>query len=473
MVRAGPLIDGKTRPTGRIARIHDPWSGEPFAEVEQAGPAEVEAAILAAVRAFEKTRGLSRGERSAFLAGAAAAVERCAEELARIVRKETGKPISLARWEVQRCRTTFALAAEEARRFSGELLPADILPRYEGYRALYERFPVGPILGIVPFNFPLNLAAHKIAPALATGNPIVLKPAPQTPLSALRLAECLTEAGAPPGSIAVVPCPDELAEAMVRDERFRMLSFTGSAHTGWRLKELAGRKRVTLELGGNAALVVEADADLERAAEKAAFGAFAFAGQACISVQRIYVQRRVFDAFLERLCSATDRLGVGDPDDEATVVGPMASPQAADRVLSWIEEAIANGARAVRGATRTGSLVAPTILVDARPEMRVCCEEVFGPVVTVCPYDDLAEAVAAVNASRFGLQAGIFTFDVRKIDYAFRRIEVGTLLVNETPYFRIDSLPFGGVKESGFGREGVRFAMESMTEPKALVIVPA
>ncbi|MGH7822267.1 MAG: aldehyde dehydrogenase family protein, partial [Candidatus Binatia bacterium] len=357
----------------------DPWDGESVVEVAVAGPAEVERATAAAAEAFRETKRLSRAARSEILSRAAEAIERRSDELAETVRREAGKPITQARWEVVRCHNTFTLAAEEVKRFTGELVPADILPRYEGYRALYERFPIGPILGITPFNFPLNLVAHKMAPALAAGNPVVVKPAPQTPASALKLAEILHEAGAPPGAVNVVSCPNDLAERMVRDERYRMLSFTGGVRTGWGLKTAAGKKKVTLELGGNAGLVIEADADLDRAAQKAALGGFSYAGQACISVQRIYAQRRVYDDFLARLRRETESLGVGDTANEKTVVGPLVNTATADRVMEWLDEARRGGARVVTGGDRRGNVIAPALVVDVKRSMRISCEELFGP----------------------------------------------------------------------------------------------
>ena len=473
MKRFGVFIDGEFRDSRRGETIRYPYTGEPIHEVAVGSEREVEAATAAAARAFAATRRLSRAARSEILSRAAGAIRSRSEELAETVQKEAGKPITLARWEVTRCWNTFTLAAEEAKRLTGELVPADILPRYEGYRSLYERFPVGPILGITPFNFPVNLVAHKIAPALAAGNSVVVKPAPQTPLSALKLAEIVQAAGAPKGSVNVVPCCNELAGKMVADERFKMLSFTGGAKTGWQLKTAAGKKKVTLELGGNAGLIIAEDADLEAAAKKAATGGFAYAGQACISVQRIYAQRRIVERFLEHLLREAEAIPVGDPADERTVVGPLVNEQTADRVMAWVEEARAQGARVLCGGHRTRNVITPAVLVGVKPTMKVSCEELFGPVVTVEPYDDFGEAVARVNDSPYGLQAGVFTYDQRRIDHAFREIEAGAVLVNETSYFRIDNYPYGGVKDSGFGREGVRYAMESMTEPRVLVLAPS
>ncbi len=469
----GVFIDGEFLRTSETVAIRDPWNGETVHQASVGGEREVERAIAAAVRAFETMRRLSRAARAEILARAARLVEERAADLAETLRREAGKPITAARWEVTRCWNTMMLAAEEAKRLTGEIVPADVLPRYEGYRSLYERVPIGPVLGITPFNFPVNLVIHKIAPALAAGNSVVVKPAPQTPASALKLAEILHEAGAPAGSVNVVPCSNELAGRMVADERFRMLSFTGGAATGWRLKTAAGKKRVTLELGGNAGLIVERDADLDAAAKKAANGAFAYAGQACISVQRVYAERSIYEDFLGRFVREAKALPVGDTRDEKTVVGPLVNDAAADRVMAWIDEARAQGARVLCGGIRARNVITPAVLVDVEPAMKVSCAEVFGPVATVEPYGDLAEAVARVNDSPYGLQAGLFTRDYGKIDYAFRHLEVGAVLINETSHFRIDNYPYGGVKDSGFGREGVRYAMESMTEPRVLVLAPA
>jgi acyl-CoA reductase-like NAD-dependent aldehyde dehydrogenase len=473
MKRYGSFIAGEARCSGDLRPVRDPQSGAAAYEAWVGGESEVEEATAAAVRAFAETSRLSRAARADILMRAAAAIERAADDLAETVRIDAGKPIALARWEVARCLNTFTLAAEEAKRLTGEIVPADILPRYEGYRALYERFPLGPILGITPFNFPVNLVAHKVAPALGAGNSVVIKPAPQTPLSALKLAEIVQRSGAPRGAVNVVLCDNELAGRMVRDERFKMLSFTGGARTGWQLKTDAGKKNVTLELGGNAGLIVAADVDLHAAAKKAAFGGFAYAGQACISVQRILVERRGCDEFLRALLDEARALPVGDTADPQTIVGPMINRQTADRVMAWLDEARTHGARVVVGGERRGDVITPAVVVDVDPHLKISCEEVFGPVVTVEPYDSFDTAIDRVNDSPYGLQAGVFTHDQRKIDRAFRRLEVGAVLVNETSYFRIDNYPYGGVKDSGFGREGVRYAMESMTEPRVLVIAPS
>jgi acyl-CoA reductase-like NAD-dependent aldehyde dehydrogenase len=455
------------------AEIRSPFTGELVGRIAVDGPEAVEAAVAAAVRAFAVTRHLSRFDRSTTLARIAAAIGAVAEDIARTIALEAGKPIAFARQEVARAVTTFTLAAEEAKRLAGEPTPVDIEERTRGYDAIVTRVPVGPVLAITPFNFPLNLVAHKVAPALAAGCPVVLKPAPQAPLTARRLGEIVAAAGAPPGALAVLHCPVALAEALVADDRLRMLTFTGSARVGWGLKARAGRKRVLLELGGDASLIVHADADVETAARKAAVGAFAYAGQVCISVQHILVHDDVYERFRERLLAETAALPVGDPLDPATVVGPLIDAANAERVLAWIAEARQAGARLLCGGTRAaGNVVTPTVLEGVPRGVRIAEEEVFGPVVTLDRYRDAAEALARVNASRYGLQAGLFTNDLRLVRRAFAELEVGALIVNDSPMLRVDSYPYGGTKESGLGREGVRSAIEAMTEPRVLVLAP-
>ncbi|MER3422120.1 MAG: aldehyde dehydrogenase, partial [Nitrospiraceae bacterium] len=392
------------------------------------------------------------------------------EEFAQMITAEAGKPITDARREVGRAIQTFTVAAEEAKRIPGEVVPLDWTPGMESYLGIARRFPIGPILGITPFNFPLNLVAHKVAPSLAAGNPIVLKPAPQTPLTALMLGEVILEAGLPAGALSMLPCENTVAEQMVMDPRFKMLSFTGSAAVGWMLKAKCGKKRVTLELGGNAGVIVEPDADLDVAAQRCVAGGYVYAGQSCISVQRIYAHQSVYDTFLEKLLARVAALKVGDPLDETTVVGPLINEATARRVEEWVEEAVAQGARVRIGGKRKGSLFEPTVLTDVTPSMKVSCQELFGPVLTVSPYIRFDEALAALNDSQYGLQAGVFTRDVEKVFRAYRELEVGAVLVNEIPTFRADHMPYGGVKDSGLGREGLRYAVEEMTELKLLVV---
>jgi acyl-CoA reductase-like NAD-dependent aldehyde dehydrogenase len=374
--------------------------------------------------------------------------------------------------EVDRAVFTFRVAAEESVRIGGEWLPLDWRPGWAGRSAILRRFPLGPVAAITPFNFPLNLVAHKVAPAIAAGCSMVLKPAPKTPLCALMLAEIVQQAGWPAGALNVLCLSNQDAEAMAADDRFKLLTFTGSGAVGWMLKSKAGKKRVALELGGNAAVIVHSDADVAHAAEACALGGFSYAGQSCISVQRIYLHRSVLDEFVSVLVDRVEKLKVGNPLDEATDVGPMINEAAALRVEEWIGEAQQDGARILTGGKRDGSMFYPTVLTNARPDMRVVCEEVFAPVVVVEPYDDFPAALRAVNNSRYGLQAGLFTNDARLIQAAYETLDVGGLMVNDTPTFRADQMPYGGVRDSGVGREGLRSAIEEMTELKLLVMNP-
>ena len=368
----------------------------------------------------------------------------------------------------------FSWAAEEARRFCGTQVPMDGMQRGEGYEGYTRREPIGPILGITPFNFPLNLVAHKVAPALAVGNPIIIKPASATPISALLLARIISDAGAPAGSLNVLPMGhDEVAGLLAGDE-IRMLSFTGSPDVGWALKKQAGRQRVCLELGGNGGTIIDASADIAFAAARCALGGFAQAGQSCIAVQRIYVHQSIYDKFLNQLKRETARLGVGDPRDEGIAVGPLINTAATDRVLAWIRQAEKDGATIVHGGKRRrlgcGNIIEPTILTDVKESMDVCRREVFGPVVTVTPFEEIESAVGWVNRSDYGLQAAIFSFDTRNIQYAVDELKVGGVVVNDFPTYRVDHMPYGGVKASGLGREGILPAMLEMSEEKMVVI---
>ena len=415
-------------------------------------------------------RRLSGYARSTLLQKAAQALQSRQEEFARTMMAEAGKPLTDARREVGRAVQTFSIAGEEAKRIGGEVVPLDWSPGMESYWGVTRRFPIGPILGITPFNFPLNLVVHKVAPALAAGNSILIKPAPQTPLTSLLLAELLLEAGVPAGGLNVLPCDNRVAEQLVVDSRFKLLSFTGSAPVGWMLKAKCGKKKVVLELGGNAAVIVEPDADLDYVAQRCVTGGFSYAGQTCISVQRIFVHESVAAAFTENLVARVELLETGDPGNERTVVGPLIDPGAAQRIEGWIEDAVAQGARVLSGGTRVGSVVRPTVLSQVTPGMKVSCQEVFGPLVTITPYHEFDDVLKAVNESDFGLQAGVFTSNIGRIFQAFEQLEVGAVLANEIPTFRADHMPYGGVKDSGIGREGLRYAIEDMTEPKLLVM---
>lgn len=464
------IVGGTWRSGAEKLPVVSPFSGGTIAMVHQAGPDDLQDAVTAATQAFRVTSQLPGYERAAILRNIAEGLKQRKEEFARVICAEAGKPITAALAEVDRAISTFSIASEEATRMTGMVMPLDVTPAGKGKRGIVERFPLGVILCITPFNFPLNLVAHKLAPAIAAGNSIILKPAPQTPLTALLLGEVLLSSGLVPEAVSILPTTNALAQTLVEDPAIAMLSFTGSARVGWALKASAGKKKVALELGGNAAAIIHADADLPAAAARCAAGAFGYAGQVCIKVQRILVHRSIAERFEALLSEVTGKLIVGDPADPATVVGPMISEQEAIRVESWVNEALAAGAVMVRGGKRDGHFMDPTILKSVTMEMKVCSEEIFGPVVTVELYDDLDDAIRMVNASRYGLQAGIFTNDHALIQKAFRELHVGGLIVNDYPTFRVDNMPYGGKKDSGFGREGVRYAMEEMTEPKLLVL---
>jgi glyceraldehyde-3-phosphate dehydrogenase (NADP+) len=458
------------QPTARRQTIRSPYDDAPVGTVSVATPADLETAIQAAVAAFATTRALPSHQRAAILRQISNELESQGAAFARSIAQEAGKPIKQARVEVQRAVFTFAQAAEEATRLAGDLVNLDAFPTGAGRQGIVRRFPIGPIAAITPFNFPLNLVAHKLAPALAVGCPVVLKPAPQTPLTALRLAELIDTAGWPAGGLSVLPLETADADPLVTDERFSMLTFTGSPQVGWQLKQRAGRKRVTLELGGNAGLIVHSDADLAHAAARAVAGGFAYAGQSCISVQRIFVHAPAYDAFLAQFVPAVQALTVGDPLDEETDLSALINAAAGERVAGWLAEARAAGAELLLGGAVQGSLVQPTIIANAGAELRVNCEEMFAPVVTVQRYDDFAQALAAVNDSPFGLQAGLFTNDMRRVWQAYETLEVGGLIVNDSPAWRVDHMPYGGVKQSGLGREGLKYAMQEMSEPRLLVL---
>ncbi|HSA92139.1 MAG TPA: aldehyde dehydrogenase family protein [Terriglobales bacterium] len=466
----GYLLGGEWRTEGEAVEVRSPFDGSVVGTTFRAGPQQMEAAIAAAVRAFDTTRRLPAYERQRVLSAVSRTVAERREDLARTIALEAGKPIKTARAEVDRAILTFSLAAEESTRIYGQYLPLDLQAATAGRWALVRRFPVGPIAAITPFNFPLNLAAHKIAPALAAGCTMVLKPAPQAPLSALSLAQVVHDAGWPAGALNVLPAANPVAEMLVTDGRLKMLTFTGSAAVGWELKKKAGKKRVTLELGGNAGVIVHSDADIGYAAERCAMGGYSYAGQSCISVQRVLVEAGVHSRFLRDFVPRVQALRLGDPLDEATDVGPMISEDAARRAEQWIQEAVTGGAKLHCGGARRGPLLEPAVLTGTKPTMRVNCEEVFAPVVTVEPYEDFDEALRQVNDSPYGLQAGLFTNDARLIFRAYEELKVGGLMVGEVPTFRIDHMPYGGTKDSGLGREGLRYAIEEMTESRLLTM---
>ncbi len=461
------LIAGEWIETGEWIEVRSPYTGEVVGRVPKAGAAGTRRAIDAAEVAMREP--LPAHKRAEILVKVAGYLGRRHEEAAQTICAEAGKPLKAARVEVSRAMSTYTMAAVEARKLAGDMVPMDASQAGEGKLAFTLRVPIGVVGAISPFNFPLNLVAHKIAPALAAGCAVVLKPATSTPLSALLLAELETEAGLPPGWLNVLTGPSaEIGDVLVEDERVKALTFTGSGEVGWKLKERAPRKHVALELGNATPVIVEADADLDDAAARLAGNAFSFAGQSCISVQRIYVARGAYDAFVERFLPRVDALKTGDPADEETDVGPMIDGQALERVLAWIAE---SGGEVLAGGDTTGDgLLRPTVIAHPRPDARVSCEEVFGPVCTITAYDSLDEALALANGTRYGLQAGIFTADVKSALRAARALEFGGVTVNEAPTFRADQMPYGGVKDSGNTREGPAYAIRELTEERLVVL---
>ncbi|MCL5034415.1 MAG: aldehyde dehydrogenase family protein [Bacteroidetes bacterium] len=462
------FIGGKRVETKEIATVVNPYDGTLVGEVFMAGEAEMEEAIAAADRAFEVTRKLPSYKRSEILVRIADELRTRREELARTMTLESGKPIQYTRGEVDRAMLTFSYASEESKRIPGEVVPLDLAAGSEKRWGVVRRFPIGAIASITPFNFPLNLAAHKIAPALAAGNTVIHKSPPQTPITSMILGEILANSGLPDGAANVVACTNEAAEKMVLDPRLKMLSFTGSPRVGWYLKSKAPKKKVVLELGGNAAVIVEPDADIDFVARRLSLGAFSNAGQICISVQRIYVHEKIYDRFRKKFLEETRKVKVGNPLDDDTVVGPMINSIEADRAFKWIQEAKAAGAKILAGGGRNGNILEPTVFESVPTNANLYCEEAFAPVAILETYSEFDEAIRKVNDTRFGLQAGIFTNDTRKIFKAFDEIQVGGVIINDYPTYRIDNMPYGGVKDSGFGREGLRYAIEEMTEPKLL-----
>ena len=476
--------------------ILSPYDGSVVGHMPLAGEAEVEAAIAAAQRGFEIMRKLPRFVRADILDRTAEIIDRRREEFARLIASEAGKPLYDARGEVSRSLLNLRSAAREARSFSGHEVPLDVDSAVFEYQTanpdgsalkldtmdleklsglgrrvgISRRFPIGPILAITPFNFPLNLVLHKVAPAIAVGNSVVLKPAPQTPLTSRLLAEVMLEAGLPEDALTVVHCEVPLAEKLVRDERIAMVTFTGSAAVGWHIKAIAGKKKVALELGGNGAVVVSEDADIAFAAARCVRGGVVYGGQYCIGVQRIFVHEKVYDRFEAELVARVKSCKVGNPLEEGGDVGPVIDERSAIRIESWINEAVSEGARVLAGGTRTKSVVAPTILTDTSPQMKVEAEEIFGPVVTLTKIGSSEEGVRRASQSKYGLQGGFFTNDIKAAFRALEDWDVGALMINDVPIYRIDNMPFGGWKESGFGREGTHYAMEEMTDIKFLVV---
>jgi len=465
------FIGGRWVTGGSLIEVRNKYSGEVMGGLPEARRQDVEAAIQAAADAAPAMAALPAHRRAEILGQAAQLLRERKEEIARTIAGEAGKALKFARAEADRGAWTFTIAAEEARRLHGETVPLDAVPAGEGYFGFYLRRPVGVIAAITPFNFPLNLVAHKVAPALAAGNTLVLKPATTTPLTAVLLCQILEQAGLPPGALNLVVGPGgTVGEWMVTDPRVTKVTFTGSPAVGERITQIAGIKKVTLELGNTSPVVVAPDADLEFAARRCAVGAYYNSGQVCISVQRIYSQRPVAESFTERFVRASEAMVVGDPLDERVDVGPMIDGSEAERIEGWVREAQQGGARVLTGARREGAVYWPTVLTDVQPEMKVVSQEAFAPVASVIACDDFEEALAQADATEFGLQVGVFTRDIERVFQAVRRLNFGGVIINDTPAFRADHMPYGGNRRSGLGREGVRFAMEEMTNLQMVAI---
>lgn len=462
-------INGKWVSTGSRYEVKNRYTGETLAMVCRASAVEVDEAVKSADRAFKES-SLSPMQRFTILMKASELILAKQESISLTITREVGKPLKEAALEVARAANTFSIAAEEAKRISGEVVPLSS-PGTENKIAYTIRVPLGVVCAITPFNFPLNLAAHKVAPAIAAGNTVVLKPASATPLSSMALCGILEEAGLPPGHLNVITgSGNEVGEMLLDDRRIACYTFTGSPSVGMRIRDRAGLRKCTLEMGSNSANIVHSDADLDKAAAACARTAFANAGQVCISVQRILVQKKVLGVFTRKLVALTEKLVVGDPMDPKTDIGPMISEKEARRAEKWIEEADAGGAAVLTGGRRDGCFLYPTIITDAKPDMKVVCDEIFAPVVTVIPYDTFEEAIEMVNDSRYGLQAGVFTGSLSLAMLAARKLEVGGVIINDTCAYRTDEMPYGGIKESGLGREGPRYVIEELTEPRLVVV---
>jgi acyl-CoA reductase-like NAD-dependent aldehyde dehydrogenase len=464
------LVNGDWRTGEGTFEVKSPFDDSVVAEIGVPTQADVDEATATAAATFEESKRLPVHARADALDHISRRLGETIEDNAKLIAAEGGKPLKWATVEATRAVSTFRWASETLRHGDDELMRLDTEASLGSRVGVLRRFPIGPVLGITPFNFPLNLVAHKVAPALAVGAPIVVKPASATPLGALRLAELFAETDLPKGMYQVLPVSSKVADGMARDERYRKISFTGSSEIGWYLKGLDPKKRVTLELGGNAGVIVHSDADLDFAAQRIAFGGYYQAGQSCISVQRVFVASEVYDDFAARLTKQVESLKTGDPMDPTVDVGPVIQRSEVGRIGEWVAEAVAQGAEVLTGGEGDGPFFQPTLLSEVTPEMKVCREEVFGPVVTISPYQRFEEALALVNDSKFGLQAGVFTNDINRAFEAHRTIEVGGVIVNDVSAFRADQMPYGGSKDSGFGREGLRFAMEEMTEPRIMVL---
>lgn len=460
---------GKFKTTATSLVIINPYSGEQIAETYLAGKSELEEAIVAAQSVKKEMAEMTSSMKQEIFLAIIHGLKENREKLGLLIAKEAGKPLKYALGEVDRAIQTFVIAMEECKRIPAEYIHLDWTTAGHGKEGIVKYFPIGLIAGIAPFNFPLNLAVHKIAPAIASGNPIILKPARSTPIATLELSKILDSTSLPKGAVSILPMDRQTGNQLVTDSRFNMLSFTGSPDVGWKMKNEAGKKKVVLELGGNAGVIVTETANLNTAVGKCIAGAFAYQGQVCIHVQRIYVDDTIFDRFKDRFVEGTKNLKAGAPELQETDITSMIDEENAKRVEEWVAESVADGAEVIWGGKRKSSYFEPTILTNVKKKCRVCCEEVFGPVVILERYKVFEEAVAQINDSRFGLQAGVFTNQIDQMNYAFKNLEVGGVIINDVPTFRVDHMPYGGIKDSGFGREGVKYAIAEMMEPKLLV----
>jgi acyl-CoA reductase-like NAD-dependent aldehyde dehydrogenase len=460
---------GEWRSSTKSLEVTNPFDGSTVGVTSFASADDLEHATTAALEAFEKMRKLQSFERAAILQQLAEGLAKREDEFVELMTREAGKPIKDSRVEVQRGVFTLQTAVEEAKRIGGETIPLDLMASSSGRFGITRRFPIGAIAGISPFNFPLNLALHKVAPAIASGNTIVLKPPTHDPLTMLTFAELVDETDLPKGAVSIMPMDREIGDRLVTDDRFALLSFTGSPNVGWDMKSRAGKKRVVLELGGNAGVIVDKNADVQLAAQRCRVGAFAYAGQVCISVQRVYVHEARYDEFVEALLDEIGKMHIGDPLNEQTDLGPMIDDKAAARTQEWIEAAEKDGAKVLTGGKAEGRFFQPTVIADAPRESFVCSREAFAPLVNVFKFNDFTEALTQINDSDFGLQAGVFTHSLEHALQAFETIEAGGVIINDVPTYRIDHMPYGGVKDSGLSREGLRYAIEDMTEPRLAV----
>jgi glyceraldehyde-3-phosphate dehydrogenase (NADP+) len=471
MVHTYPMyLAGYWKENGHTLDVQNPYDGSVAGKTFLAQPKDLDTAVRSAEEVFPKLRAMPVYERVKILKNLSAKLQEHRDTVIEIISTEAGKPVKEATVEFDRGVFTVDTAAEEAKRIEGDVIPLDLLPSSKGRFGIVRRFPIGPIAGISPFNFPLNLALHKVAPALASGNPIVLKPPTLAPLTMLYTAKLIDEVGVPKGAVSVLPMTRETGDAMIADDRFKLLSFTGSPDVGWDMKTRAGMKNVVLELGGNAGVLIDDDADIDYAVSRMRTGAFSYAGQTCISVQRVFVLRSRYDEVKEKLVAAAQSLRCGDPLDPETELGPMIDDKAAQRTQSWVEAAVEEGATILTGGKAEGRFFEPTVLENAKRESFVCSREAFAPLVTLFPVDSFAEGLRQLNDSEYGLQAGIFSNRLEQAITAFEHVDAGGVMINDVPSYRIDHMPYGGVKSSGLSREGIRYAIEDMTEPKLMVI---